>query len=149
MAGEVMRPLMDHYKCLVASILLVACISGCGSERYEYQPVAAAQFTANQPDDDRERVLVARLTLCRVSAARVMARINIPAPEAAQKAQDACKADREAWVASHGSGDAATVADDSERCVYPMLVGYITHIRSGATAAQIQEWANSYPTKCS
>lgn len=137
------------------ALLVTACATNRPAPGYSvtYHPNPENERAREQ----RSRVLLDAVVECRINAAAAMARSkrDVAPAEAANAAINMCKAERENWIANEVSPGvsyalASSVMDSTERCAFPLLVGYIRLIRSGASQQQIREWAYSRPpsTNC-
>lgn len=116
-------------------------------------PGAWAQTLSPADQDRAGDILLYRWTTCRMDAAKKLIKSTLPTEAIPLVAAKSCRQDRENWIESQISagitrGMLGNFADKNERCLFEITTGYVDLVRSGASSADIKEWALRHPQGC-
>lgn len=115
---------------------------------------SAQERPISPADQDRiGSLLLYRWTNCRTAAVKKLAKSNLPTEAIPLAAAKACAQDRENWIESQISSGVTRamlekVADSTEHCSFTIDTGYVDLVRSGATSADIKDWAARQQPGC-
>lgn len=129
---------------VAASSLLVACET---TPKYEYKPIQV-DYTAQRERERRSQLLMEQISACEIGVIRPLIKSTMTPNEIVNKAEDDCKAQRDAWAANQaGPGITQAYAANvlnSGTCSRSMWTRYISLVRGGANAAEIRDFTNTF-----